>query len=67
MARPKKYKTEEERKKAKKNSQKKWIAKNKETVAYIRAKSFAKQFIEISEEEDIEILEKWIEERKNKK
>lgn len=67
MGRPPKYKTEEERKAAMKRSQKKWAEKNPETVGYIRAKSFAKQFIEISEDEDILLLEEWIKERKKKK
>ncbi|AMQ98767.1 TPA: hypothetical protein ONU04_001247 [Enterococcus faecium] len=65
MARPRKYNTEEERKEAMKKARKKWVEKNQETIAYIRAKSFAKKFIEMSEDEDIELLEKWLEDRKN--
>ena len=65
MARPRKYNTEEERKEAMKKARKKWDEKNQETIAYIRAKSFAKKFIEMSEDEDIELLEKWLEDRKN--
>jgi hypothetical protein len=66
MARPRKYNTEEERKEAMKKARKKWgLKKNQETIAYIRAKSFAKKFIEMSEDEDIELLEKWLEDRKN--
>ncbi|HAQ2741432.1 TPA: hypothetical protein IX422_001046 [Enterococcus faecium] len=65
MARPRKYNTEEERKEAMKKARKKWVEKNQETIAYIRAKSFAKKFIEMSEDEDIELLEKWLENRKN--
>lgn len=42
MARPRKYNTEEERKEAMKKARKKWVEKNQETIAYIRAKSFAK-------------------------
>ena len=60
-----KYNTEEERKEAMKKARKKWVEKNQETIAYIRAKSFAKKFIEMSEDEDIELLEKWLEDRKN--
>lgn len=67
MARPPKYKTEEERREARKKSQREWAKRNKETVAYIRSRSFAKQFIEMSEDEDIEMLEQWIEERKQAK
>lgn len=67
MGRPRKYKTEEERKKAKNEAQQRWARKNQDTVAYIRAKSFAKQFIEMSEDEDIELLEEWLEERKKKR
>lgn len=67
MGRPRKYKTEEERKKAKSEAQQRWARKNQDTVAYIRAKSFAKQFIEMSEDEDIELLEEWLEERKKQK
>lgn len=67
VARPQKYKTEEERLEARRKSQREWAKKNKETVAYIRSKSFAKQFIEMSEDEDIEILEQWIKERKQVK
>nr|BAG74926.1 hypothetical protein [Enterococcus faecium] len=48
-----------------KKARKKWVEKNQETIAYIRAKSFAKKFIEMSEDEDIELLEKWLEDRKN--
>ncbi|MBO0481518.1 hypothetical protein [Candidatus Enterococcus courvalinii] len=66
MARPKKYKTEAERKKAREESKKKWVNKNKDKVAYIRAKSSAKLFVEMSEDEDVEMLEKWIKERKEK-
>ncbi|EMF0336531.1 hypothetical protein KCT23_002341 [Enterococcus faecium] len=66
MARPKKYKTEEERKKAREKSKKKWASRNKDKVAYIRAKSSAKLFVEMSEDEDVEMLERWIEERKKK-
>lgn len=65
IARPRKYNTEEERKEAMKKARKKWVEKNQETIAYIRAKSFAKKFIEMSEDEDIELLEKWLEDRKN--
>lgn len=64
MARPRKYNTEEERKEAMKRLGKNGL-KNQETIAYIRAKSFAKKFIEMSEDEDIELLEKWLEDRKN--
>lgn len=67
MGRPKIYKTELQRKKAKREAQKRWAKNNKETVAYIRAKSFAKQFIEMSEEDDLVLLEEWIENRKNQK
>ena len=38
MARPRKYNTEEERKEAMKKARKKWVEKNQETIAYIRAK-----------------------------
>lgn len=64
VGRPRKYKTEEERLNARKESQRRWAEKNKETVSYFRAKSFAKQFIKISEDEDIELLEEWLKERK---
>lgn len=67
MARPPKYKTEEERLEARRKSQREWAKRNKETVAYIRSRSFAKQFIEMSENEDIEMLEQWIKERKQAK
>lgn len=67
MARPAKYKTEEEKRKARNKSQSAYNQRNKEKVAYIKAKSSAKKFVEMSEDEDIEMLEQWIEERKKRK
>ena len=63
--RPRKYLTDEERAAAIKEQKKKWTSKNKNTVDYIRAKSFAKKFIEMSDRKNIEMLEKMIEHKKS--
>jgi hypothetical protein len=64
IGRPKIYKTEEEREQAKKDVQKRWVKNNYERVAYIRAKSYTKRFIAISEDKDLKEVEKWLKERK---
>ena len=62
--RPRKYLTDEERAAAIKEQKKKWTSKNKNTVDYIRAKSFAKKFIKMSDNEDLQMLEELIKEHK---
>lgn len=66
MGRPPKYKNEEEREQAKIDARKRWAKENQSKVAYVRAKSFTKKFIDMSEDEDLKIIEKWLEERKKK-
>lgn len=64
MGRPKLYRTKEEELEAKRMSKKKWAKRNQERVNYIRAKSFAKKFIQISDNEDLKWIEKLTQKRK---
>ncbi|MCW6065881.1 hypothetical protein, partial [Clostridium sporogenes] len=64
MGRPKLYKTKEEELKAKKISKKKWAKNNKDRVNYIRAKSFTKKFIKISNSKDLNLIEELLQQRR---
>lgn len=64
MGRKRIYNSKEEYLEAQVESKKKWREKNQDRVAYIRAKSAAKKFVNLSDEEDLEMLEEWLIDRK---
>lgn len=62
--RKKKYATEEEKKAALREQKREWRRRNTEKVSYNRRKSFARKFIELGNQEDLDMLEQWLEQRK---
>lgn len=64
MGRNRIYNSEKEYLEAQLESKKKWRYNNQERVAYIRAKSATKKFVSLSDEEDLDMLEEWLNERK---
>lgn len=62
--RKKKYATEEEKSAALREQKREWRRKNTEKVSYNRRKSFARKFIELGNQEDLDMLEQWLEQRK---
>lgn len=64
MGRKRIYETEKDYLAAQEKSKKRWRENNQQRVAYIRAKSAAKKFVSLSDDDDLEMLEEWLNERK---